>query len=301
MFSCNRHGGNELYIIHAGSFSYPLKKLAKEFNSQYPELKILTEACGSVDCARRISELGKSADIFISADYNIVEEMIIPTHSSWQLPFVNNSMVIAYTPVSRYSSDIDYLNWMEILLQDDVVFGRSDPNADPCGYRTLLLLQLSEKEYGRKGLYENFTTKNTNFIRPKEVDLLGLLQSNALDYIFIYKSVAVQQGLEYIELSPRINLGFELHRQWYANAGIDIRGSKPGTTIRITAEPIMYSLTIPASAKNHDAAIKFINFMLTDGGNLLRAAGHDVMMPQQPPENLPQELKESLYGVPQKE
>jgi molybdate/tungstate transport system substrate-binding protein len=47
-------------------------------------------------------------------------------------------------------------------------------------------------------------SKNKDFIRPKEVDLVALIESNAIDYMFQYKSVAIQHGLKYIELPKMI-------------------------------------------------------------------------------------------------
>jgi molybdate/tungstate transport system substrate-binding protein len=297
--SCHRGSGNqkkaEIYILHAGSFSMPVKELVDSFEHLHPGVSILTEPCGSVDCARKITELGKSADIFISADYGVIEQMLIPDWATWQLPFVNNSMVIAFTPESRYAEEIDSLSWMNILLREDVIYGRSDPDADPCGYRSLMVLKLAEQAYNRKGLHDLFINKNTTYIRPKEVDLLGLLQSHALDYIFIYKSVAVQQGLRFVELPEQINLGAEHFRLSYAQTGIDIRGNKPGTMIRIQAEPIRYSLCIPLQAKNPELAMEFVIFMLTEGREILHKMGHELMLPPSPPDNLPASLKTKLF------
>jgi tetratricopeptide (TPR) repeat protein len=36
---------------------------------------------------------------------------------------------------------------LEILQKPDVVWGHSSPDLDPCGYRTLMVLQLAEKYY----------------------------------------------------------------------------------------------------------------------------------------------------------
>ena len=50
------------------------------------------------------------------------------------------------------------------------------------------------------------SSKDKEYIRPKEVDLVALIESNAIDYMFQYKSVAIQHGLKYIELPREINL-----------------------------------------------------------------------------------------------
>ena len=55
-----------------------------------------------------------------------------------------------------------------------------------------------EKLYGKQGLTEKDAVKNKDFIRPKEVDLVALIEANAADYMFQYKSVAIQHGLKYL-------------------------------------------------------------------------------------------------------
>ena len=40
---------------------------------------------------------------------------------------------------------------MDILLSDDVIYSRSDPDADPCGYRSVLTMMLAEKYYKKPG------------------------------------------------------------------------------------------------------------------------------------------------------
>ena len=43
-------------------------------------------------------------------------------------------------------------NWHEILSSKDVIYARSDPDADPGGYRTVLTFKLAEKYFGINGL-----------------------------------------------------------------------------------------------------------------------------------------------------
>ena len=189
-------------------------------------------------------------------------------------------MAIVFTPQSRYASEITPENWYEILLRDDVFYGRSDPNADPCGYRTLLMLQLAQKHYrlpdGKAPfLLENFVKKDTRFIRPKEVDLLSLLESHAVDYIFLYRSLAQQHQLNFLELPGEINLGEEAFAGLYATASVRIRGSAPGDSIDIKGTPMIYSLTIPHNAENPRLAAKFVAFVLDSAGGqkILRSMG----------------------------
>ncbi|GAI80720.1 unnamed protein product, partial [marine sediment metagenome] len=68
---------------------------------------------------------------------------------------------------------------------------RSDPNQDPCGYRTLMVWQLAEDYYNAPGLYDKLHGAAGELIRPKEVDLIALLESGDLDYAFEYSSVYI--------------------------------------------------------------------------------------------------------------
>jgi molybdate/tungstate transport system substrate-binding protein len=272
-------------ILHAGSLSMPMKVIADSFMLHYPKVKVLLEASGSVDGARKISELNRNFDIFASADYLVIDRLLIPSHAKWNLIFAGNEMVVAYTPASKESNSIDSLNWFDIIEKKDIFYGRSDPDSDPCGYRTLLTLNLAEEYYGKSGLAKNILEKDVRFIRPKEVDLLALLQTQAIDYIFIYRSIAIQHKLKYVELPKSINLGYPGYAENYKRAKVYIRGSSPKTTIEIVGEPMAYSFTIPTNAENYDLAILFANFM-TDkklGLSILESMGMAIFEPRLSP------------------
>lgn len=253
---------NTLVIFHAGSLSMPMKAIADSFKAENPEVTILLEAAGSVECARKITELNRQADIMASADYRIIDELLIPEHASWSALFAANELSLVYTSKSRYANEIDVDNWFEILQRPDVHYGRSDPNADPCGYRTLLTLKLAEIYYNQPNLTKLVAQKDKRFIRPKEVDLLALLETGAIDYIFLYRSVAVQHGLKYLILPNEINLGSPNHSSFYQIASVTIRGSSPSDSITIIGEPMVYGITIPTNAPNLPLAKRFIRYFL---------------------------------------
>lgn len=104
---------------------------------------------------------------------------------------------------------------------------------------------------------------------------MALLGSQAIDYMFIYKSVALQHGLRYVELPAEINLGDNTLAAHYAQAQLTIRGNSPGDSVVVTGTPITYSFTIPHNAENPKLAEKFALFLKDpDGGQkILRAMG----------------------------
>jgi len=258
----------ELIVFHAGSLSVPFKEIAAAFNKEHPELKISLESAGSVACARKIIDLGRVCDVFGSADYNVINKMLIPEYAPWNIKFASNEMTIVFNEKSKYRNEINSENWFNILLKDDVYYGRSDPDSDPCGYRSVLTIKLAEKFYNKPGITEEFLNKDLNFIRPKEVDLLALLETNALDYIFLYRSVAEQHGLDYLVLPDEINLKNPEFSDLYSTVSVDIKGKKPGEYITQRGEPMIYGITIPNNAQNPNAAIKFVEFVLTKNKGL---------------------------------
>lgn len=278
--NANQVKPKEIIVFHAGSLSVPFKQLKETYEKATPGVNILLEASGSLVCARKITELKKPCDIIASADYFVINELLIPDYAKWSIRFATNEIVIAYHEKSKYSSLINKDNWMEILSRDDVIYSRSDPDSDPCGYRTVLTLMLAEKYYKYVGLTEKMTSKNKDFIRPKEVDLIALIESNAIDYMFQYKSVAIQHELNYIELPDEINLSNPSMAELYKTVSLNVKGSKPESIMLVTGEYINYSMTIPDSSVNKDEAVGFMSFILSkEGMEIFRKYGQEPIVP----------------------
>jgi molybdate/tungstate transport system substrate-binding protein len=287
--SCNqtdmkKDPGNELsgdlIVFHAGSLAVPMKQLSDAFHKVHPEVNILSEAAGSVASARKITDLRRDCDIMASADYTVIDKMLIPKYTSWNIKFVSNEMSIVFTDKSKYAKEINKDNWYKILMRDDVSFGRADPNSDPCGYRSVMTIKLAEKYYDIPGFSDDLLKKDLRFMRPKEVDLLSLLETNNVDYIFIYKSVAVQHKLNYLTLPDDINLRNPDLSSLYKSVYVEINGDKPGEKIVQTGEPAVYGLTILRDAPNKKAAMAFINFILSkDGMAIMEKCGQPSVIP----------------------
>ena len=293
---CNsKQDKKKLIIFHAGSLSVPMKEIAELYEKSHPDTKIILEAAGSRQCARKITDLDKKCDVMASADYTVIEDLLMPEYTNWLIYFASNEMCLAYTNQSKMSNIINQNNWYDIVLHKNNLFGRSNPNTDPCGYRTALLFKLAGIYYEKSGLSECLLAKDKKYIRPKEVDLLSLLESNAIDYIFIYKSVAIQHNLNILEFPEEIDLGNPEFRSYYEKAQVRITGKKPGDTIIKTGEPMIYALTIPFNAPNKNAAITFTEFLLNPekGLEILSTYGQSPLIKRKNPyaENIPIQLK----------
>jgi molybdate/tungstate transport system substrate-binding protein len=285
---------DKLVIFHAGSLAVPMEKMEKEFEQKNPYIDVQREVGGSTKMARLISEVGKPADIMASADYKVIDNNLIPDQATWNIRFASNELVLTYTDQSRYADELETGNWYEILQREDVEWGHSDPNLDPCGYRALMVLQLTEKFYGIDGLYEDLlANRPKKNIRPKSVELVNLLKSGHLDYAWEYRSVAVQHGLKFITLDEHINLGNYRFDPFYKLAKVEVSGKEPGTTIAKQGKSITYGVTMTNDAANPEEATAFLQYMLDEQGGLriLQEMGQPPFVPARVPS---QEMLESL-------
>ena len=269
-----------LPIFHAGSLSIPFAQISDEFNQLYPNVEILTESAGSATAIRKVTELQRECGVIASADYTLIPQLMFPEYADWYIIFATNQMCIAYTDRSQFGDEVNADNWYEILQRDGVKYGRSDPDQDPCGYRTLMVWQLAEAYYGSPGLYHKLYNAENQIIRPKEVDLIALLETGDLDYAFEYSSVAAQHRFNYVVLPPEINLSDEEFNDFYATAQVEISGREPGTTITNRGKPIVYGVTIPPDFPNQELAVAWVDFLLSSKGMaVMEASGQPPVIP----------------------
>ncbi|MBA2849943.1 molybdate/tungstate transport system substrate-binding protein [Methanococcus maripaludis] len=302
-----------LKIFHAGSLAVPFGEYETLYENEYTNVDVQRESAGSVACVRKITELNKTAEILASADYTLIPDMMMPDYADWYIMVAKNEIVIAYTENSQYYDEINSDNWYEIFQRDGVKYGFSSPNDDPCGYRTQMVVQLAEAAYGDSTIYDNLMLGNSNFkvdenadgtylvrspasievnqdkvfLRSKEVDLLGPLETGAYDYLFIYKSVANQHNLSYIELPDEINLGSYSNADDYAKASIILEGQNS----TILAKPIVYGMTVPSNADDYEEGVNFVKTVL-EHPEVFENAGQPVISPAIAVGDVPEEISD---------
>jgi molybdate/tungstate transport system substrate-binding protein len=316
VLGCAPQGGETpatgtLKISHAGSLAVPLEELKAEFEGLHPGVDIVLESGGSAEIISRAiaqEQAGEAPpDIIASADYKLIpDRMYADGYADWYIAFARNTMVLCYRDGAPGSDAIvdGTRPWYDVLRNDAVSYGHADPDADPCGYRTLLVFQLAQKYYhdeatefgltpdpNADGLYdalapgtehERGRTSGTSEARAsgseevvskKSVDLIVALESGDLDYAFEYRSVAVQHELNFIELNDQINLSktnAELPgvEDFYQEASVEIikEAGPPPTYGASKGGAIVYGITMPLHAENGELAVEFINFLLSDSG-----------------------------------
>jgi molybdate/tungstate transport system substrate-binding protein len=321
-----------LTISHAGSLAVPFTNLADEFEALHPDVDVVLQSGGSaaiISAAIAQEDAGESPpNIIASADYKLIpDRMYEGGYADWYIAFARNTMVLCYSDNAPSSDDIVSGNrsWYEVLRNEAVSYGHADPDQDPCGYRTLLVVQLAQKYYfddaasfnltpddNADGLYDVLipgsehergrtggTSENrtsTEVVSAKSVDLINALETGDLDYAFEYRSVAVQHELNYIDLDDHINLSkidAELPgvEEFYYEASIEIL---PDWEPQHGAA-IVYGITIPVHADNEELAAEFIDLLLGNSGKQVMEVENGQPMLDPPicdhPENLPDLLQ----------
>jgi len=149
-----------LKIFHAGSLAAPMEDLEEIFEASHPGVDVQREASGSNAAVRKITELERCADILNSADYSLIPGMMYPDYADWYIAYAGNEMVLAYTEDSKYADEVNSENWYDILRKPDVKYFFSNPNEDPCGYRSPMVMLLAEGYYGDDDIFEDLIEAN---------------------------------------------------------------------------------------------------------------------------------------------
>lgn len=267
-------------VLHAGSLSVPLKVMAERFMERHPGVVVQLEGAGSLTCIRKITDLGQSCDVLAVADYALIDELMIPDHTSYNLLFAGNEMAIGYLPGSVWERVLTTDNWPALVLADSVSYGRSDPDHDPSGYRTILVASLAEDHFDLPGFRDAFSQKDQRFVRPKGTELLPLLETGAIDLVFHYRSVLVQHELGYLRLPDSLNLSHPDLQNWYQAACIDVRGTEQDARLTRCGEAMIYGVCQPVTSENPEMGSLFIQFMLDEGRAILDSLGQPPITPQ---------------------
>lgn len=268
-----------LTVFNAGSLGRPLREALQGYTRLHPEVRGAQENAGSLESARKLTELQKIPDIIALADEAVFPALLVPEQVGWYVAFARNEMVLAYTDRSIGATEITPANWTSILLRPDVRTGRSDPLLDPNGYRTLMVAQLEERRARAPGLAARLVAAMPpRYIRPKEADLVALLQTGELDYAWSYRSIAQASGLRYVDLPPEVDLSDPARASLYATASVTIPRGAGADSITIKGAPILYALAIPKGATNAAGARAFVEWLLGPAGRaILQRNGFNVL------------------------
>ena len=208
-------GGKAVSMVVAGSLSNAVE------NGLRPavDARLRPEAHGSAAGARLVADGGKDPDIVSLADVALFETLL---SADWLAEFATNALVVAYNPDTaagrRLAGGRD--PWYEVLLDDDTSLGRTDPDLDPLGYRTLFCLELASRYYGT-GQDLRATVPEPDQRYP-ETQLLSQFETGGIDAAIVYRNMAAERGYDYVDLPVEIDLSDPGLAQRYATTSYEL-------------------------------------------------------------------------------
>jgi len=233
------------------------------------------EGKGSVAIATNIKDKVRTPDVFVSADPTVnttLQGSANGNYVSWWANFARTEMVIGWSPQSKFASDFEAAQsgkrtWESVLEQSGLKLGRTDPEIDPKGFRTLFLFQLDEQRTSESGeaLKILGPASNTSQIFPEE-QLVARLQAGDLDAGVFYTIEAIEANLPYLTLPTAINQGDPAQASHYATVSYT---NKKGQVY--TGSPILYTATVPTTSTNTQGAQAFVQYLLSKDGQALLA------------------------------
>ncbi len=299
-------------IYAAGSLASPFAKLKKSFdaNNTGSELGVYTGA--SVTMIEKMTKNNQKADAVASADAYLIPKLMFPNNASWMLSFARNAEVIAYNnTTSDYAKEITAANWYDILDRPNVSYAISDPTTDPGGYRALMLIKLAESRYNRNDLFQKLIDDHSNITatasggvttidvskptpdgktlvipNSSEPSYIDQLKTGKVDYIFTYRSNAVQNGFAYLTLPPEIDLSDPAQATNYAKVQV----KRPDGSTE-AGMPIEYGITVPTVSTHPDQGRAFVKLLTgPEGAAVLKAEGFTPISPPAATGSVPTEV-----------
>lgn len=245
---------NDVNVLYAGSLVNLMEKSVGPAFEKETGLHFKGYAAGSNKIANEIKGKLRRGDVFISASPKVNANLMGEAngnHVSWYVNFAESPLMIGYNPKSRFAADFKTKKWDQVLQEQGIRLGRTDPKLDPKGAFTVELMTKAAQAYNQPDLVEKTlgTPENPEQVLPEET-LVGRLQSGQLDAGFFYST---------------------------ETSDLKIPSIHPAPELKIKAN---YTLTILNDAPNNAGAARFVNFLLSaEGRKLLAEHGVDVTKP----------------------
>ncbi|WP_135854643.1 substrate-binding domain-containing protein [Halorussus salinus] len=178
------------------------------------------EAHGSVACRRLLEDGLRDPDAVALADPALFAGL-----AERVTCFATNALVVA---VREELAD-RYDDWRALVADRDLALGRTDPDRDPLGYRTVMALELAD------GIDADALADRIDVF--PETGLLRTLEAGGIDAAFAYRNMAVEHDLPYLSLPDGIDFSNPELADEYAEETLELADR----TVR--GAPIRYAAT----------------------------------------------------------
>lgn len=227
---------------------------------------------GSLALSQEIKSGEISPNVFLSVGAAPITALE-PKFTSWYVQFATSPIVIAYSPASKYASELAAIGSGQRPLSDLATvmqspgfrLGRTDPNVDPQGQAFIEMMQLLKLKLGlAPGTIEKILGGvPSNAKSPQIFDETALeprLEAGQLDAASAYLSQAVQLNLKYIDLGPALDLGDPSQAAAYSKAKFTLSNGQV-----VKGKPLVVDITTIGTS-NAPAADAFVAYTLSHAG-----------------------------------
>lgn len=269
---------HKVVVFHTSSLSPLLQTVSRRFEANNPDVAILAEAAGSLDTIGKVTDLGRACDLLAIADHRLIARLLMPERIQVGYEFLGNELVLAaserrlFEPLTRQPRRRK--DWFELLIGGTHSYGVSDPDQDPAGYYTQLSWKLAELHYNRTALYRRLINGlDPRWVRPRSTELVDLLKNKTVDFAFLYKSVALQNGLDFVDFPAQVSLSEPTYAELYAQVSLRVGGDRAGSVMEVSGGLIRYGICLVS--QDNPWAVRFLDYVLsTEAQSLYRELGY---------------------------
>lgn len=238
---------------------------------------------GSLGMAQEIKSRTLAPNVFESIGYAPIQ-IIEPEDTSWAIAIAASPLVVAYSPSSAYTKELNAIrsghrplrDLFTLMTKPGFHLGRTNPNTDPQGQAFYLMVELAAQHYhlGSRALSEILGSLDNAKEVYSEEGILTLLQSGGLDASSAFLSEAIERHLDYITLPNWMNFAVPSESKSYHRASMTLSDGH-----RIHGQALTVDIT--TVGKPTAAAIAFIHFALSaKSAGIMKSDGYHVFPPR---------------------
>lgn len=289
-------GSPILSITAAGTLGTVFPELASLLANESPGAQAPLAAQqyqGSLAALAAIARLHGAYDVAAAADLRLIPSQLEPAWASWEIVFATSPVVLAYDPAVAAFAGLNATNWADRIQAPGILLGVANASVDPNGYNAIFVLELQGLVFNGSldAVYGHFFTTSpgslgvanpaTTRVVP-ETQVATLLATHQVQASLTYEAYAVSQGLSYVSLDPRVNLGsLNVTRvAGYGRASTTILSGN-GSIVQ-TGFPVAFAATVPTNAPNATLGQLFVHLLVSpEGIALLESHGFAPLVPAQ--------------------
>ncbi len=185
-----------------------LEGLAPVFAERHPGFHLEVELSSSRTACSKVTVEGRAADLVVSADADLMRELMVPGRAEQLTRFAGNRLVVAAVRDSAIGKRLAEEPWQLVVSAPDIRIGFADPGQAPVGARMLAALHDNDALVTDESLRVGASIRARlakRFMRPDVAKLIAPLETGDVDVAFVYESEARQYALAYAVLDPRID------------------------------------------------------------------------------------------------